>query len=418
MPPTTQAALNPHPGDIPPPEPELTPEVMLRRAEAMRPILRDRQALCEESGRLPEETNQEFIKAGFYRILQPRRFGGYEFDVRDFIRVMTEVSRGCPESGWVLTLTAGHPASFLAGFEEQAQREVYGETGDARVPGAAMPSGVAVPMPGGYSVKGTWDYCSGCDIATHFLGGLMVVDPQTRAPSAYGYVLCGRQDFSIVKNWDVFGMQGTGSDRVVIEERIIPPHRLLKFSDATLQQWYPRPGRALFTNPLYYGPFLSLLICSLVAVSVGAARGALDVYEQDLREKKAPLPPFPGRWETPDFQHLFGHVQGLIDTAEATSLQLASRYMEFSRCAMGGSDVSPEDERRFIRAGQQCINLAWEAVDTMFHTSLTSSARKTSVLGRYFRNVAVIRTHAFAQSHHTSTNAGRLRFGLTPLGPA
>jgi hypothetical protein len=29
----------------------------------------------------------------------------------------------------------------------------------------------------------------------------------------------------------------------------------------------------------------------------------------------------------------------------------------------------------------------------------------------------VIRTHAFAQSHHTSTNAGRLRFGLPPLGP-
>jgi 3-hydroxy-9,10-secoandrosta-1,3,5(10)-triene-9,17-dione monooxygenase len=84
---------------------------------------------------------------------------------------------------------------------------------------------------------------------------------------------------------------------------------------------------------------------------------------------------------------------------------------------MAGIDVSPEDERRFIRAGQQCVNLAWEAVDTMFHTSRTASAGKMSVLGRYFRNMAVIRTHAFAQSHHTSTNAGRLRFGLTPFGP-
>ncbi len=79
---------------IPPPEPALTPQEMLLRAEAMRPILRERQAMCEEIGRLPEETNQEFLRAGFYRILQPRRLGGYEFDLRDFIRVMTEVSRG------------------------------------------------------------------------------------------------------------------------------------------------------------------------------------------------------------------------------------------------------------------------------------------------------------------------------------
>lgn len=184
-----QSALNQHPG-IPPPEPDLTPQEMLRRAEVLRPMLRERQAMCEEIGRLPEETNQDFLKAGFYRILQPRRFGGYEFDLRDFFRVMAEVSRGCPESGWVLALTAGHPAALLVGFEEQAQREVYGATGDVRAPGVAVPSGVAIAVPSGYSIKGAWDYCSGCDIATHFLGGVMIIDPQSQAPRAYGYVLC------------------------------------------------------------------------------------------------------------------------------------------------------------------------------------------------------------------------------------
>src|SRR5215469_17870639 len=112
------AAASPH---IDPPEPHLTPQEMLRRAEALRPILRERQVLCEELGRLPEETNQDFLNAGFYRILQPRRFGGYEFDLSDFIRIMAEIARGCPESGWVLALTSGHPAAFIAGFVEQAQ---------------------------------------------------------------------------------------------------------------------------------------------------------------------------------------------------------------------------------------------------------------------------------------------------------
>ena len=43
---------------IAPPEPDLTAAEMLRRAEAMRPMLRARQAECEALGRLPEDTTQ------------------------------------------------------------------------------------------------------------------------------------------------------------------------------------------------------------------------------------------------------------------------------------------------------------------------------------------------------------------------
>ena len=64
---------------IPPPEPDLTVNELLQRADALRPLLRERQAECEASGELSEDTNQKFIAAGFYRILQPRLFGGYEF---------------------------------------------------------------------------------------------------------------------------------------------------------------------------------------------------------------------------------------------------------------------------------------------------------------------------------------------------
>jgi len=413
-----QPAPSPLQGSIPPPHPGLTPNEMLRRAEAMRPALRERQVACEAIGRLPENTNQDFLDAGFYRILQPRRFGGYEFELVDFIRVMTEVSRGCPESGWVLALTAGHPAAFISGFLEEAQREAYGETGDCRAPGVAKPRGIAIPVPGGYRIKGMWDYCSGCDVATHFLGGMMALDPQTQKPRAYVYVLLDRKDFSIVDNWDVIGMQGTGSRRVVVEEMTLPSHRVLEVCDAELKVWFTQPGHSLYENLLYHGPLLTLLMCELVSVAVGAARGALDVYEQSLRERKSIIPPFTPFHESPDFQHLFGDMQGLIDAAEAISLQMASGYMELARRVRAeGMESTAEVQRRFIRVGQQALDLSGQAVDTIFRTSRTLAAKKTAMLGRYFRNMAVIRTHGFAQTHQTSTNAGRLRFGLPPLGP-
>ena len=81
---------------------------LVARAAAMRDTLRARQAECEAQGRLPDPTNREYVEAGFFRVLQPRRFGGLELGLQPFLRVAIELSRGCPSSGWVYALTAGH----------------------------------------------------------------------------------------------------------------------------------------------------------------------------------------------------------------------------------------------------------------------------------------------------------------------
>jgi 3-hydroxy-9,10-secoandrosta-1,3,5(10)-triene-9,17-dione monooxygenase len=122
------------------PEPGLSPEAMIARAREMRAVLRERQAQCEAAGRILPATHKQFVEAGFYRIVQPRRFGGYEFDLATFLRVMIEIARGCPSSGWVLALTAGHPL-ILARFDERAQLEAYGRMASfALRPRAALPS--------------------------------------------------------------------------------------------------------------------------------------------------------------------------------------------------------------------------------------------------------------------------------------
>jgi 3-hydroxy-9,10-secoandrosta-1,3,5(10)-triene-9,17-dione monooxygenase len=201
-----------------------------------------------------------------------------------------------------------------------------------------------------------------------------------------------------------------------VEESIVPAHRVLEFGDPAITVFFEQPGRALHRNPLYHGPVLLFLFCELASVAVGAARGALDIYEQILRARKSTLPPFTPRTQLEEYQRHFGHAQGLIDTAEAALLQLGGNYMEMGQSAISdGVRPTPEDERRFQRVLQQCVELAWEAVDLMFRTAGSSAAKKDSTLARYFRNLAVIRTHITVQDHHTSTNVGRLHFGLPPL---
>ena len=401
---------------IAPPEPELAPAELLRRAEAMRPMLRDRQAACEAAGRVSDETNSEFIRAGFYRILQPRRFGGYEFDLPCFLKVMLAVSRGCPESGWVLALTAGH-AFLMSQFPEAGQREAYGAHGEFRAPAVALPGGTAIEVEGGYRVKGTWDYASGCDLATHYMGGTVLLDPQSKAPRGMMFVLFDRNQYTIIDNWRVMGMQGTGSRRVVIDEIFVPAHRVVH-TVASGQPIHRHPGQAHHPNPMYQGRVAPLLVSETVAVAVGAARGALDIYEEIMQRKKRPYPPFEPLVEQPEFQRHFGHAQSLVDTAEAALLQLASNYMEQARRqAEDGIAITDEEERRLLMIEQQCVRLAWEAMELMFRTAGSSSAAASAPLGRYFRNLAVIRTHITLQIDRTAVNAARLHFGMPAASP-
>lgn len=381
----------------------------------MRPLLRERQTSCEEAGRVSEDTNARFIKAGFYRILQPRCFGGYEFDLTTFLKVMIAVSRGCSDSGWVLALTAGH-AFLIASFPEAGQREAFGEKGEFRAPSVALPGGKAAPVAGGYRVQGSWDYTSGCELATHFIGACLV---QGSEPALFGggaFILFDRDQYRIEDNWHVIGMQGTSSRRVIVDEIFVPEHRFLALTDARGQYIHPRPGSLLHRNPLYRGRITSLLVSEVGAVSVGIGRGALDIYEEILRNKTTSFPPFHSRFQEPEFQRHFGEAQSLVDTAEAALLKMAADYMECARRdAEEGIPFSDEDDRRFLQIEQQCVRLCWDAVDLMLRTSGTSAASKTAPLGRYFRNLAVIRTHITLQFNHTAANSARLHFGMAPL---
>jgi 3-hydroxy-9,10-secoandrosta-1,3,5(10)-triene-9,17-dione monooxygenase len=395
---------------IPVPEPELTATEMLARAEAMCPVLRERRAATESAGHLLDENNDAFIKAGFYRAIQPRRFGGYEFHLRDFIRIMIAVARGCPSSGWVLALTAGHP-QMLSRFAERTQAEIYGNAGDVRAPLRPVPGGQAEKCDSGYLVSGAWDYASGCDHATHFIGAAVVAGSN---PPQLIYALLDRSAFVIIDNWDTIGMRGTGSKRVAAERIFVPQHRIITAPGTSDEI---APGWGTHENPFYSGGFYNLLFFEIGAVAIGIARGALDVYEEVLRTKRTDVPPFTTRGEQIHYQHHLGNATGLVDLAEAGLLEGADRYLsQAKRAAQIGQQVDENDEesRRLLLLEQQAVRLSGEAVDLLFRTSGTSGAKANGTLGNAMLSLAVMRTHMGLQWDRTMENVARLRLGLAP----
>ena len=145
---------------IAPPESDLTPDEIVARAVALRPRLIELAAETEARTYYSEEIHEEFLRAGFYRMLVPRRYGGYEFDFPTFLRVVIEIARGCMSTAWCLCLSAGHALQVGALFDEHAQAELFGD-GDFRCPAVAAPAGAATRTEDGWELNSTHAYSSG-----------------------------------------------------------------------------------------------------------------------------------------------------------------------------------------------------------------------------------------------------------------
>jgi 3-hydroxy-9,10-secoandrosta-1,3,5(10)-triene-9,17-dione monooxygenase len=398
---------------LPIPEPELTPDEIVGRAEALRPLLLEEQQETEDRGYYSELLHQEFLRAGFYRCLQPRRFGGYEFDLPTFSRLITAVARGCPSSGWCLCLASGHVMNLASLFSEQAQVQVFGKDGEFRAPSRGIPMGSAVPVGGGYRISGTWDYCSGVPYSTHFIPVVHVPGADPNEEPSLGLAVLPRAQWTMLDDWgDVLGMRGSGSHSIRVDNALVPAHFVVHENLLDVDVTGGTPGYRIHGNPMYAGRTLGFFYVEIVSIVIGAARAALDEYETILRSRTTYAPPIVPRYKHSDFQRPYGLALGMVDAAESTVLHAAEQYMEYCRRGVeGGEPFTPEEDMRLFTSQQHAARLAWEATELLFRTAGTSAARNGSRLQRYYRDLSMARTQFAMQYENMAQVLARLHFG-------
>lgn len=399
----------------PVPEPELTPEQMIARAAAMRArVIADAEAAAAR-GACSVETHAAFTDAGFYRVLQPRRFGGYEFGLETFVRLVIEIGRADAGTAWAMSLGAGHAMHLASYFSEQAQAEAFGPDGHFVCPQRALPVGKAVPVEGGYRVSGSWGYASGVVHANWFMGAAAVppdANGAARMPIAF---IVPITQVKVLDDWraEAFALQATGSNTVVIDDVFVPAHMTDRFD------WPTRtlgeegtPGFRLHGNPLYLGRPLTYFICELASPIVGAAWGALDEYEALMRGKQTSFPPLMQRAQSPFYQQWFGEAMGRVEAAQALLVAAAQQYTACGRAwAEKHAPFGVAEDTRTRQIGLQAARLACSAVDLMFTTAGTSAVKANSRLARIFRDVSMYRTHVSTQWDVLSQSAALVALG-------
>jgi 3-hydroxy-9,10-secoandrosta-1,3,5(10)-triene-9,17-dione monooxygenase len=390
-----------------------TPDELVARADALRPRLLEEQAATEARSRYSEEMHETFREAGFYRILVPRRYGGLELDIPTFYRVVTSISRGCPSTGWMLSLGSAHALQAASYFSEQGQDEIFAGCGGSFVASAsfAFNEARAEPVDGGYRISGTWHFCSGVPYASHHMPLVPVAGTGDSIVAAVP-----REQFEMLENWgDLIGLKGSGSNSVVIEDVFVPSHMTI-----TLEEWLSMgvsstPGYRLHGNPLYGGAFLAVAMGELNSVQVGNAQAAVDEFERMLGDATRRVTATPGRRRShdPNFQRVLGLALGYTDAAYSILMRCGELYHEYAREAMEGGETFTY-ERTFRLYGQlmSAHKLCWEAGDLVFRAASTRGARDGARMQRLWRDLCAFRTNGIHQLDFRAVSIAQARLGL------
>ncbi|HKA46218.1 MAG TPA: acyl-CoA dehydrogenase family protein, partial [Burkholderiales bacterium] len=244
----------------------------LRRARELVPRLRERAAEAENARVMPPETLRDLHAAGLIRTLQPRRWGGMEFDFIAYVDFPLELARGCPSTAWNLANLQVHHW-MLAMYDERAQEEVWGRDPEAMIAsGIAYPQGRGTRVDGGFLISGRWNFSSCVNVSDWSMLAVTVREGERAVD--HRMCLLHKSQYGIVDDWQVLGMRATGSMTVVANDVFVPEYKALCMYEARGGDRFP--GARTNPHPVYRVPLSSLGGHGIGACAVGNAQAALD----------------------------------------------------------------------------------------------------------------------------------------------
>lgn len=374
---------------------------LLQRARDLIPMLLEKATSVEKNRMVSKETIQAFVDAGFFKILQPAAFGGWEMNPSVFYKVLMELGRGCCSSAWNMMILGIHQWEF-GSMPEQACLDVWGADDRTIIASSYPPFGKVEEVEGGYRISGTWKTSSGCDHGQWaFLGGLRkdadgkVIDRLSMLVSA--------DDYEIIDDWHTFGLAGTGSKSLLVKDAFVPYHRahsLIKYEYSERGNHYLYPF-----NQVFFGAVSSLI--------VGMAQGGVDEYIRQMSVRtnttdgnSAALSPY--------VKDRLGNAVVRVRTARARLLQMMAESTEI----VERRELVPTFERvhymlDIARVGRECE----EAVMLLFKATSARGIYLDNPLQRILRDVIAAANHITQNADDTAGMLGAYLLGqqLPPM---
>ena len=357
----------------------------------------------EADRRLPPILTGAMADAGLFRMLVPRDLGGAEMDLADFLEVVGVFAAVDASTAWCVNQNNVF-ATNAARMPTATAREIWSDRRAVISNGPPTPGTVAVAVPGGYRVTGTWNFSSGMPHATWVAALSPLQDGgEEKERPAVDYergivLLIPKAQVEKVDVWHVSGLRGTGSLSFTATDLFVPEERS-----------YRVDAEPLCDGPLYRIPTVLLFAAGFGTVALGNARAALDAAIEIARSK-TPVMRTSVLMHASTTQRQIGEAEAAWASAKAYLSEAAGALWEGGR---GGSGPAPEDRIRTRLAGTHAIRTGAEVVRTAYDIAGSDGIFAGNPIQRRLLDAQVITQQVQGRMTHYDT-AGAYYLGLGP----
>jgi len=368
----------------------------------MIPALAQRSLEGRRQRRIPDETIADMQRAGFFRVLQPKRWGGYEMDLHTFYEIQLALAEGDMSTAWIYGVSGVHPW-FMALLDDRAAQEVWRSDTSALICSSLMPAGRATPAEGGYRLSGRWRYASCCEHCDWALLGAMLATGNGGPPEGRIFLL-PRKDYGTIDTWQVSGLQATGSWDVSVDDVFVPAHRSQSMLDNFLLKG---PGQALNTSSLYRLPFGQIFVRGISTAALGALQGMLNAF---LDYGRTRVTRAGGRSaENPFVQLLCAETAAAIDEMTNT---LHRNFRNLHAYARRGETPPLEERLRYKFQSTEVTERCTLLAARIFKATGAAGLAEGLPFGGILADLMAGRQHISNQYEYVGSSWGGVMFGL------
>lgn len=360
-------------------------EELVQRARDLIPLLARNAAQTERDRRAHAENIEAIAAAGLFKLMVPKRYGGYERDTRAHLEVTAALAEGCGGTAWVVALT--NVCNWFTGmFGKQAQDEVFGANPDARVAGVFAPNGTTRREGKGLLVSGKWYWSSGSLHADWLTVGILEQSADGTPPVQY-MALIPRADVTIEDTWYTAGMRGSGSNCIVAQDVFVPDHRLMRM-DAAIDGDYPTEFK---DEAAYRSAFLPVASLVLIGAQLGIGRAALKYVIEKAPVRNIAYTSFAKQTDSVTFHNQVAEAAMRIESAQLHAFRAAA---DIDECARRGDKMDYMTRARVRADAGLVATLVPAALDILLSAHGAGSFAEASPMQRWWRDSNTAARHA------------------------
>nr|AAY54299.1 indole oxygenase [uncultured bacterium JEC54] len=358
---------------------------LVSRAQGLQPLLSKNATESDRNRRASEENIQAAAEAGLFKLMVPKRYGGYEGTIRSHLEISAALAEACGGTSWVVSLINGC-AWFTGLFPEQAQDDVFGADPDARVSGVFTPTTQVRRVEGGLVMSGKWYFSSGSLHAQWAMLGCVEHDENGAFKAQY-LALVPMTELTIEDTWFTTGMRGSGSNCIVGKDVFVPDYRLLDIM-AAVRCEYPTPFKEEVAYRAAFGPVSVLL---LIGPQLGMGRAALKYVIEKAPQRAIAYTSFTKQTDSTVFQVQVAEAALKIDSAHLRAFRAADEIDDLAR----RNELPDYITRARIRADTGVVaSDITDALNTLIFAHGAGSFAEASPMQRWWRDSNTAARHA------------------------